>query len=275
MTEDKKNPVFRHFQKDWSFDLHDKKYSLVSHTAFEKDAKKCMLTLKNLLVEEYGDEVLKGFHDGMTGLNNPHKTYGSVIADTFIFEEDEEDDKWLNNSIPCTVTNMSVLEESKANSERPGVTSGQSEEESVFTNLDKSAAFSEGSDRTDDISIPSQTSATVPSLTSSKQTEDNGADKTTEGTENQQDMEIDKEIEITTKDDQEGTFTQNSSISGLTGNTETQINEELFKRMSQSKSVIAMLSAGILTEEQIHQIACEITTNETGTAAADQPGQGP
>ena len=125
------------------------------------------------------------------------------------------------------------------------------------------------------MSIPSQTSATVPSLTSSNQDKGNNKEKSSETQNIQQYMEIDQEIEITTKDNQEGTLTQNSSISGLTGTTATQHNEELFQRMSQSKSVIEMLKAGILTEEQVHQIACEITTKETGTAEAEQPGKGP
>ena len=141
--------------------------------------------------------------------------------------------------------------------------------------MDKSAAFSTGSDQTDDMSTPSQTSVTVQSLTSSKQDKGHDKEKCSKTNDNQQDMEIDQEIEITTKEDQEGTLIQNSNISGLTGRTATQNNEELFQHMSQSKSVIEMLKAGILTEEQVHQIACEITTKETGTAKAEHPGKGP
>ena len=56
--------------------------------------------------------------------------------------------------------------------------------------MDKSAAFSAGSDRTDDMSIPSQTSAMVPSLTSSKQDKGNDNEKSSEAKNNQQDMDL-------------------------------------------------------------------------------------
>ena len=270
MTKDKKNPVFRHFQKDWTIDIHDNRYSLVSHTAFEKDAAHCIETLKNLLVDEYGEAILDGFHERTRGLNNPYSTYGSSTADTFIFEEDEKDDKWMNNSIPCTVTNMAMLDETKQKGQ-DGPSSIHSGE-SIFTNLDKSAAFSTGSDRSEDISIPSQSSVTVPSLTSSRHTEDTGIARK-ESDDHQTDMELDQGTEITTIEDQEGTLTQNSSISGLTGPSTTQNNEDLFQRMAQSKSVKEMLKSGILTEEQIQQIALEMTIKGTGTAEAERPGQ--
>ena len=159
--------------------------------------------------------------------------------------------------IPCTVTNISVLEETTKTLQKAGPLLVQSKE-SVFTNLDKSATFSTGSDQSDNISIPSQTSALVPSLTSSKRAEGNEKEKISDKQDSQQDMEIDQEIEITTKGDQEGTLAQNSSTSGLTGTTATQNNKELFQHMSQSKSVMEMLKVGILIEEQVHQIAYKL-----------------
>ena len=269
MTEDKKNPVFRHFQKDWTFDLHENRYSLVSHTAFEKDAKQCMETLKNILVDEYGDEVLQGFKQGMQGLNNPYPMYGSG-HDGFKFEEDEEDDKWLNNSISCTVTNMSMIDATDKGSH-------ETESESVFTNLDKSAAFSVGSDRSDAVSISSDQQLSVPSLTSSQPTKrkpilQNPVENQSNASST---LAIEKNMEINTGRTEEGIMTQNSSISGLTGTSTIQTQDDLFKRMAESKSIMEMLRAGILTEDQVKQIVTEMTTTTTGAAAADEPGKEP
>ena len=87
-------------------------------------------------------------------------------------------------------------------------------------------------------------------------------------------MDIDQDIKINTIAG-EGTLTQNSSISGLTGASTTQTNEDLFKRMAQSKSIMEMLRSGILTKEQVKQIAVEMTDPNTGTAAAEEHGKKP
>ena len=70
-------------------------------------------------------------------------------------------------------------------------------------------------------------------------------------------------------------MTQNSSISGLTGTSTIQTQDDLFKRMAESKSIMEMLRAGILTEDQVKQIVTEMTTTTTGAAAADEPGKEP
>ena len=87
-------------------------------------------------------------------------------------------------------------------------------------------------------------------------------------------MDIDQDIKINAIAG-EGTLTQNSSISGLTGASTTKTNEDLFKRMAQSKCIMEMLWSGILTEEQVKQIAVKMTDPNTGAAVTDEPGKKP
>ena len=94
MTPDKTNQIFRHFQEDWRPHVNQRKsYSLVTHSVFLNDTEKAVAMLKNVLVDDYGKEVLQGFSDGMRGLNNDIPTYGTEPDDEFDLEieENEED----------------------------------------------------------------------------------------------------------------------------------------------------------------------------------------
>ena len=108
----------------------------------------------------------------------------------------------------------------------------KSEAESVFTNLDKSAAFSVGSDRSDAVLVSPDNQTSVPSLSLSQPTPGSTIPNYTEHNSNQdKEMDINQDIKINTIAE-EGTLTQNSSISGLTGASTTQTNKDLFKRMA-------------------------------------------
>ena len=149
MTPDKTNPIFRHFQEDWNPHVSQRKsYSLVTHSVFLKDAENAVATLKNVLVDEYGEEVLQGFSDGMRGLNNDIPTYGTEIDDEFDLEiEENEEDKFMSQKIKYEFNNLGVVEMNNTEVERsPFLDKGG---DSLIThNMDKSVVFSIASDRT-------------------------------------------------------------------------------------------------------------------------------
>ena len=93
MTKDKKNPLFRHFKKDWHRDIDEKSFSLVAHSVFEKEARQCAYTLKNYMIDKYGESMLDAFTNGTAGLNNPHDTYDNDSSDFGFDMEDDNEDK--------------------------------------------------------------------------------------------------------------------------------------------------------------------------------------
>ena len=143
MTTDKKNPVFRHFQHKWHPDPMVQEYKIVAHKVFKKEADSCMETLKNVLVEKYGDGVLKAFVSRFRGLNNPFPIYGEETEDEIELEDDSVD-KFLNKTITCQMDNMEIVETSKekeTTEETPYV-----DDDSQLTNLDKTVAHTNASD---------------------------------------------------------------------------------------------------------------------------------
>ena len=74
-TKDKKNLPFWHFKKDWHRVIKEQSFSLVAHAAFEKEAQQCAYTLKNYLIEKYGEGILDAFKSGLSGLNNAYDIY--------------------------------------------------------------------------------------------------------------------------------------------------------------------------------------------------------
>ena len=150
MTPDKTNPIFRHFQEDWRLHVNQRKsYSVVTHSVFLNDAEKAMATLKNVLVDDYGKEILQGFSDGMRGLNNDIPTYRTEPEDKFDLEiEENEDDKFMSQKITYEFNNLGVVEMNNKEVERsPFLDKGG--DLLITHNLDKLVAFSMASDRTD------------------------------------------------------------------------------------------------------------------------------
>ena len=119
MTPDNKNPLFRHFKHDWYRDINKKTYSLVAHKVFEKQANQCAMTLVNVLVDTYGDGALEAFTSGMRGLNNPHKTYGKDAEDSdFEIDLESDDvDKFMNNTVECTFSNLELIDQTTSKTE--------------------------------------------------------------------------------------------------------------------------------------------------------------
>ena len=126
-----------------------KSYSLVTHSVFLNDAEKAVATLKNVLVDDYGEEVLQGFSDGTRGLNNDIPTYGTELDDKFDLEiKVSEDNKFMSQKIKCEFNNLGVVEMNKTEVERsPFLDKGG--DLLITHNLDESVAFSMASDRTD------------------------------------------------------------------------------------------------------------------------------
>ena len=95
----------------------------MAHKAFEKQAHQCALTLINVLVVKYGDGVINTFESGMIGLNNHHKTYGDEAeeSDFEIDLEREDVDKFMNNLVECTFSNLKIIDQisPKNNQEAP------------------------------------------------------------------------------------------------------------------------------------------------------------
>ena len=140
MMPDEKDPVFRHVQKDWHPDVKTKNYSLVYHLAFEKEAQQCANTLKNVLVDHYGDGVLAAFKMGMRGLNNHHQTYGGDDIEDLGFEMDDDEDKYHR----ITVTNIDVITQNNSdNIAVPG-----KGDNSLLTGMENTVALSNTSDKT-------------------------------------------------------------------------------------------------------------------------------
>ena len=102
-------------------------------------------------MDKYGDEILKGFQDGMRGLNNPIATYGSELDEEFNIDvEDDDDDKYMTYT-KYKFNNIAVLEKN-VEEKTPFLDKGGN---SVITHdLNKSIAFSIGSDRIDVDSEP-------------------------------------------------------------------------------------------------------------------------
>ena len=160
MMPDRKDPVFRHFQKDWHPDIERRNYSLVYHSAFKKEAEQCAITLKNVLVDQYGDGVLEAFKNGMRGLNNQFQTYGDDLDD-MDFEIDDDDDKFHR----ITVTNLNIMKEATTENQTNQIDKG---DDSLLTGMGNTVALSHTSDKTNRTVIPTvaTTTATKDSLVS-------------------------------------------------------------------------------------------------------------
>ena len=149
MTLDNKNPLFRHFKQDWYRDITRKTYSLVAHKAFEKQASQCALTLVNVLVDKYGDGVLEAFTTGMRGLNNPHKTYSTAAEDSdFEIDLESDDvDKFMNNTVECTFSNLKIIDQTTSNQEKETSFTGDNSTIEMGT----SVAYTHFSDKTQNL----------------------------------------------------------------------------------------------------------------------------
>ena len=115
MTKDKgqRNPLFWHFKKDWHWNIEDQSFSLVAHSALEKEARQCAYTLKNYLIEKYGEGILDAFKSGLSGLNNPYDTYEDDDLELDFDMEDDNEDKFINNIVQ--ETNMDLVTETETN----------------------------------------------------------------------------------------------------------------------------------------------------------------
>ena len=159
MIPDGKDPVFRHFQKDWHPDIERKNYSLVFHLAFKKEANQCANTLKNILVKQYGDGVLEVFKNGMRGLNNHYQTYGDK-PDDMDFDLDDDNDKFHR----IMVTDLDLMTETD-NTPKTQIDKG---DDSLLTGMGNTVALSHASDKTKRTAVPTvaTTTATKESLIS-------------------------------------------------------------------------------------------------------------
>ena len=146
MMPGNKDPVFRHFQKDWHPDITQENYSLVFHSAFKTKATQCANTLKNVLVDQYGDGVLEAFKQGMRGLNNNYQTFGDEELEDSNFELDDDEDKFHR----ITVTNLDVMENHKDNSSEQ-IDKG---DDSLLTGMANTVAISHTSDNTKRTAVP-------------------------------------------------------------------------------------------------------------------------
>lgn len=157
MTKDKKNPLFRHFKKDWHRDIAEKSFSLVAHSVFEKEARQCAYTLKNYMINKYGDSILAAFTNGTAGLNNPHDTYDDDSSDFEFDIEDDKEDKFINKTVQ--VTNMDMVTDTETT--KDDTINNYKEENSAFTGMDKTMIHSNASDKS---SIASKSTITARSV---------------------------------------------------------------------------------------------------------------
>ena len=144
MTKDNKNPVFRHFQHKWHPDPMVQEYRLIAHKVFKAEADACMDSLKNTLVEKYGDGVLKAFKSKFRGLNNPFPIYGEEEEDELELEDDSVD-KFLNKTITCQMDNMEIVDNNQTDTDNQEVLP-YIDDDSQLTNLDKTVAHTNASD---------------------------------------------------------------------------------------------------------------------------------
>ena len=157
MMPDKKDPVFRHFRKDWHPDINRRDFSLVFHSAFETEATRCAETLKNVLVDKHGDEVLTAFKEGMRGMNNNVQTYGEDEIVDSDFELDDDDDKFHR----ITVTNLDIMDQHQD----PPSDQIDKGDDSLLTGMANTVAISHTSDKTTRTAVPTVAS-TVQTKTS-------------------------------------------------------------------------------------------------------------
>ena len=167
MMPDNKDPVFCHVQKDWHPDIERNNFLLVYHLAFEKEVNQCTDTLKNVLVDQFGDGVLEAFKTGMRGLNNHHQTYGEDIED-FHIDLDNNQDKYHR----IAVTNLDMV----TNNTEGGETGLNTGDDSLLTGMGNMVALSNTSDKTARTNQPTVITETtkpaslIPELTDNLQT---------------------------------------------------------------------------------------------------------
>ena len=152
MMPDNKDPVFRHVQKDWHPDIDRNNYSLVYHSAFETEAQQCANTLKNVLVEQYGDGILVAFKEGMRGLNNHYQTYGND-TDAFDIDLDDDEDKYHR----ITVTNLDMVTNNTTTNVDAKELEVEKGDDSLLTGMENTVALSNTSDKTTRTAQPTVT----------------------------------------------------------------------------------------------------------------------
>ena len=261
MTPDNKNPLFRHFKQDWYRDISKKTYSLVAHKVFEQQAQQCALTLVNVLMDTYGEGVLEAFSTGMRGLNNPHKTYGTTTEDSdFEIDLESDDvDKFMNNTVECTFSNMEIIDQTadKTNDAELPFTGDNSTIE-----MGASLAYTHYSDKTQNSTKTDKTKQSAKTREEKHSSEEqiSNQSQSTIGVVSDSSVAVDS-----------------SSISSITmtsGTTQDIIKEAAKK----SPNIQNALASGLFDVNDISNFFTEIfqqmipTTNHPGGAAASEAG---
>ena len=264
MTPDNKNPLFRHFKHDWYRDIYKTTYSLVAHKAFEEQANQCAMTLANVLNDTYGDEVLKAFSTGMRGLNNPHKTYSKDAEDSdFEIDLESDDvDKFMNNTVECTFSNLEIIDQTTSEKETDQPFTG----DNSTIEMGASMAYTHFSDKTQNTNKHGTTEQTA-----------NTQDANNQGTQEQTSTQSQSTVGVVSES---SAAVDSSSISSITMNSGA--TQDIIKEAAKkSPNIQNALASGLFDVNDISTFFTEIfqqmipPPNHPGGAEASEAGNEP